>query len=203
MLMDLFYQNIPIKQKKRIHFHRFMESVHQQLNELSMQRSSMQQSAQGGGLNNNPLTHIASTWAANLKLLCFDEFFVNDIGDAMLLAGLFETLFSQGVILVFTSNCQPEQLYRNGLQRERFVPTIALINHYCQVISVDGDTDHRLTNIADQAYKNYYFTQQNGEKLLAERFQALRESTTPHLVEEKSNCIVVNNRELSYLAKTP
>lgn len=203
MLMDLFYQNIPIKQKKRIHFHRFMESVHQQLNELSMQRSSMQQSAQGERLNNNPLTHIASTWAANLKLLCFDEFFVNDIGDAMLLAGLFETLFSQGVILVFTSNCQPEQLYRNGLQRERFVPTIALINHYCQVISVDGDTDHRLTNIADQAYKNYYFTQQNGEKLLADRFQALRESATPHLVEEKSNCIVVNNRELSYLAKTP
>jgi cell division protein ZapE len=197
MLMDLFYQYTPIKKKKRIHFHRFMENVHQQLNELSMQ-----QSLQKTRLDKNPLTHIANTWATDLQLLCFDEFFVSDIGDAMLLAGLFETLFSQGVILVFTSNCQPEQLYRNGLQRERFVPTIALINHYCQVISIDGDTDHRLTNTVNQAYKNYYFTHLQGETLLANRFQGLRERTTPHIDEDKKNVIVVNNREINYLAKT-
>lgn len=197
MLMDLFYQHTPIKKKKRIHFHRFMENVHQQLNELSMQ-----QSLQKTRLDINPLTHIASIWAADLQLLCFDEFFVSDIGDAMLISGLFKTLFSQGVILVFTSNCQPEQLYRNGLQRERFVPTIALINRYCQVISVNGDRDHRLTNSVNQAYKNYYFTDQQGEALLAKRFQGLRESTTPHLDEDKVNTIVVNNREIYYLAKT-
>ena len=134
MLMDLFYQNIPLKHKRRIHFHRFMESVHQQLNELSLHQSST-----GASSDVNPLAHIAKTWATDIELLCFDEFFVSDIGDAMLLAGLFQELFSLGVTLVTTSNCQPEQLYRNGLQRERFLPTISLINTYCQVISVNGD----------------------------------------------------------------
>ena len=81
----------------------------------------------------------------NIELLCFDEFFVSDIGDAMLLSGLCRELFSLGITLVFTSNCKPEELYRNGLQRERFLPTIDLINQYCQILSVNGDTDHRLT----------------------------------------------------------
>ena len=105
MLMDLFYENIPLKQKKRIHFHRFMESIHQELKQLSLIQSAI----------DNPLAHIAKRWASEISLLCFDEFFVSDIGDAMLLSGLFEALFCSGVTLVTTSNCQPEQLYRNGL----------------------------------------------------------------------------------------
>tara|TARA_R110001583_G_scaffold2296_8_gene16948 strand:+ start:5009 stop:6256 length:1248 start_codon:yes stop_codon:yes gene_type:complete len=207
MLMDLFYQNIPIKHKKRIHFHRFMESVHQQLNELSLQQSSL-----GTSADINPLTRIAKSWATNIELLCFDEFFVSDIGDAMLLSGLFEALFSLGVTLVATSNCQPEALYRNGLQRERFLPTIALINHYCQVISVNGDTDHRLTNAVTQGYKNYYFTHLHGEQLLAKRFEELCNngpisvnpvSITPvSISNSKLRNIIINNREIYYLAKT-
>ena len=162
MLMDLFYDNLPIKKKKRIHFHRFMEDVHQELRQLSLSKPAV----------DNPLVHIANRWADNITLLCFDEFFVSDIGDAMLLSGLFEALFSSGITLVTTSNCKPEQLYRNGLQRDRFLPTIKLINQFCQVLSIDGDTDHRLTN-QKQQYKNYYFSQQNGENLLAERFEKL------------------------------
>ena len=192
MLMDLFYQNTPLKHKRRIHFHRFMESVHQQLNELSNQQSAL----------DNPLVHIAKTWAKDIELLCFDEFFVSDIGDAMLLSGLFETLFSLGVTLVTTSNCQPEQLYRNGLQRERFSPTIALINHYCQVISIDGDIDHRLTNADTHHYKNYYFSHQKGEQLLAARFQQLCEQDRGDFDDGTEKSITINSRNIICLAKT-
>ncbi len=197
MLMDLFYQNIDIKQKRRIHFHRFMESVHLQLNELSLKQSSIGHSA---GVN--PLTCIAQAWAVDVKLLCFDEFFVTDIGDAMLLAGLFKELFSLGVTLVSTSNCQPEQLYRNGLQRERFTPTIALINQYCQVISIDGETDHRLTNTMTCHYKNYYFSYENGEQQLAKRFQDYCLNQVANTNEYSSKNIIINHRKIYFLAKT-
>lgn len=201
MLMDLFYENIPLKQKKRIHFHRFMESVHQELQQLSLTQSSI----------DNPLVHIARGWASEISLLCFDEFFVSDIGDAMLLSGLFEALFSSGVTLVATSNCQPEQLYRNGLQRERFLSTINLINQFCQIVSIDGDTDHRLTN-HNHHYKNYYLSHQNGEQLLANRFVELtavnitsneHTSLKGHVLSKvTSKSITINHREISYLGKT-
>ncbi len=192
MLMDMFYQNIPIKHKKRIHFHRFMESVHQQLNNLAIQQSSS-----GQKVNVNPLAYIAKSWASDIELLCFDEFFVSDIGDAMLLSGLCRELFSLGITLVFTSNCKPEELYRNGLQRERFLPTIDLINQYCQILSVNGDTDHRLTDAVVVGYKNYYFSNADGEQLLAKRFKALCHGL-PTLLDKE---IIINNRKISYRAK--
>lgn len=201
MLMDLFYENIPLKQKKRIHFHRFMESVHQELNQLSKAKPA----------TDNPLVHIAQRWADDISLLCFDEFFVSDIGDAMLLSGLFEALFSSGVTLVTTSNCQPEQLYRNGLQRERFLPTTNLINQFCQVVSIDGEIDHRLSN-QKKHHKNYYFSQQNGEQLLADRFfhlssvGAIDSSDTmlavDNLNNDKLTTIAINHREISFLKKS-
>ena len=206
MLMDLFYENIPLKQKKRIHFHRFMESIHQELNQLSLTKSSI----------DNPLVHIANRWASEISLLCFDEFFVSDIGDAMLLSGLFEALFCSGVTLVSTSNCHPEQLYRNGLQRERFLPTINLINEFCQIISIDGDIDHRLTNYSPY-YKNYYFSYQNGEQLLADHFAQLSAAKAKSAIDvtlqkntskndySQSFCskkITINHREISYIDKT-
>lgn len=196
MLMDLFYENIPLKRKQRIHFHRFMESVHQDLKNLSLTKSAI----------DNPLVHIAKRWASEIDLLCFDEFFVSDIGDAMLLSGLFKAFFESGVTLVTTSNCQPEQLYRNGLQRERFIPTITLINQFCQVISIDGEVDHRLTS-SNQCYKNYYFSHQNGEKLLADRFVQLRNANTTSaddvtLKNNTSKTITINHRKISYLDKT-
>jgi len=183
MLMDLFYQHLAIKNKKRIHFHHFMESVHQQLAQLTGQ--------------SEPLSHIAAEWAQNIDLLCFDEFYVSDIGDAMLLSGLFSALFSQGVTLVATSNCRPEQLYRNGLQRERFLPTIALINQNCQIVSIDGDVDHRRAKfLKNSCYNNYYLLTNHGNSKLIERFQNLTE--TDELLPGE---IEVNYRQLSYLAK--
>ena len=193
MLMDMFYQNISIKHKKRIHFHRFMESVHQQLNELSIQQSSSSQK-----VNINPLAYIAKSWATNIELLCFDEFFVSDIGDAMLLSALCRELFALGITLVFTSNCKPEELYRNGLQRDRFLPTIDLINQYCQILSVNGDTDHRLTDAVAVGYNNYYFTNADGEQLLAKRFEVLGHDLSIML----NNDIMINNRKMNYRAKT-
>jgi len=197
MLMDLFYRNIPIKHKKRIHFHRFMESVHQQLNELSTNKPPFNRRSEI-----NPLSRIAKSWAMNIELLCFDEFFVSDIGDAMLLSGLFRELFSLGVTLVITSNCKPEELYRNGLQRERFLPTIALINQYCQILSVNGDIDHRLTDTDSQHYKNYYFTSSNGEELLTERFREICHDIHFSFNQRKVRNILINHREIAYLAKT-
>ncbi len=202
MLMDLFYENIPLKKKKRIHFHRFMESIHQELKQLSLTKSAI----------DNPLMHIAKRWAKDIRLLCFDEFFVSDIADAMLLSGLFKALFASGVTLVTTSNCQPEQLYRNGLQRERFLPTINLINQFCQIISIDGEIDHRLTN-SSQQHRNYYFSHLNGEALLANRFVQLNDSTslTPlknnsaindFLNSDNTKNLSINNREISYLGRT-
>ncbi|TMM44908.1 cell division protein ZapE [Colwellia ponticola] len=188
MLMDLFYQHVAINNKKRIHFHHFMESIHLQLAQLTGQ--------------SEPLNTIAKNWAQDIDLLCFDEFFVNDIGDAMLLSGLFSALFSQGVTLVATSNCKPEQLYRNGLQRERFLPTITLINQYCQIISIDGDIDHRRNNLANNAtgvseYNNYFLVAHQGNEKLTERFLQL--TNTRQLTAGE---IEINHRKLSYLAKS-
>ncbi len=183
MLMDLFFQNLDITCKERIHFHHFMEEVHQQLN-LCTGKS-------------DPLTIIAKIWAKKIRVLCFDEFFVSDIGDAMLLSGLFKALFQEGIILIATSNCQPEQLYRNGLQRDRFLPTIDLINQYCQILSVDGEVDHRLGHYnASAEYRDYTFPLKKNEKTLTKRFFDMTG------VKEDSGEITVNHRQIPYRAKT-
>ncbi len=163
MLMDIFFHQVAITQKQRLHFHHFMQQVHKRLAQLQGQK--------------NPLMVIATEWAKNIRLICFDEFFVSDIGDAMILGGLFKALFEQQVVLVATSNCQPEQLYRNGLQRARFLPTIDLLNNHCHVLSVAGDTDHRF-RFGEQA-KHYFIANQAA---LTQRFlsqeQAAKKQTS-------------------------
>ncbi|MDX3775590.1 cell division protein ZapE [Chromatiaceae bacterium AAb-1] len=129
MLMDTFYHHLATERKIRLHFHHFMARVHQELNALTGHK--------------NPLQLIAQHWADRYQVLCFDEFFVNDIGDAMLLGTLWQHLFALGVVLVTTSNAPPEELYHNGLQRQRFLPTIALLRQYCDVISLDSGQDYR------------------------------------------------------------
>ncbi|MDH1469190.1 cell division protein ZapE [Shewanella sp. GD03713] len=129
-LMDLFFDSLPQQGKLRLHFHRFMARVHQALKEHAGQR--------------DPLKLIAKNLAQECKVLCFDEFFVSDIGDAMILAGLFETLFAQGVVLVATSNIPIERLYENGLARHRFLPCIALLQVHTQMLHLNGEQDHRL-----------------------------------------------------------
>ena len=128
--MDLFYEELPIKQKKRLHFHRFMREVHRKLNDF-----------QG---ESNPLKKVAASFAGQARVICFDEFFVSDITDAMLLAGLLDEMFKLGVTLVATSNVEPDHLYENGLQRRKFLPAIELLNTHTLVHNMDGGLDYRL-----------------------------------------------------------
>lgn len=129
-LMDLFFDAVPFRRKMRMHFHRFMQRVHQELRTLTGEA--------------DPLEKVADRIRADAVVICFDEFFVSNITDAMILKGLFEALFARGVTLVATSNIVPERLYENGLQRERFLPAIALVQQYCRVINVDSGIDYRL-----------------------------------------------------------
>ncbi|WP_369934991.1 cell division protein ZapE [Xanthomonas tesorieronis] len=129
-LVDLFYDGLPIEQKYRTHFHRFMRGVHERLREHAGQ--------------SDPLAKIAQEWRSQLRVLVLDEFFVTDIGDAMLLARLLERLFAEGVTLVTTSNTAPQNLYLNGLQRESFLPAIALLQKYCVELYAEGTEDYRM-----------------------------------------------------------
>jgi cell division protein ZapE len=181
--MDLFFQHLTCEKKQRIHFHRFMQLVHQQLMQITKQA--------------DPLTIVAKHWAEKVDVLCFDEFFVTDIGDAMLLKGLFAELFAQGVILVTTSNCHPDQLFTNRLQRERFMPAIELLKQHCAVISVDGEQDHREEKFKQQnlhgkgEYRDYLFplTVQNQHK-----FQQIFQQKTKQLA--KAGEIEIHHRKL-------
>jgi len=129
-LMDLFHECLPFPDKLRSHFHRFMHGVHAELATLRGER--------------DPLEHVAARIAGRTRVLCFDELYVSDITDAMILGNLFNELFRRGVTLVATSNSPPQELYRGGLQRQRFLPAIALLETHTEVLHVDGATDYRL-----------------------------------------------------------
>jgi cell division protein ZapE len=132
-LMDLFFASLPFPERRRRHFHRFMYEVHDALKGLKAQRS--------------PLDHLAADIARDIRVLCLDELFVSDIADAMILGGLFEGLWRRGVTLVATSNVAPDELYKDGLQRQRFLPVIALLEKYLEVLPVAGATDYRLRQL--------------------------------------------------------
>lgn len=129
-LMDLFYDSLPFDDKRRVHFHRFMLSVHAELRELQGQQ--------------DPLEQVAARIAQQARILCLDEFIVTDITDAMILANLFKALFKHQVSLVTTSNVEPKWLYKDGLQRPLFLPAIDLLYAHTKVFNLDGGTDHRL-----------------------------------------------------------
>ena len=129
-LVNYFYKELPIENKLRLHFHRFMQLVHDELEQLD-------------GIS-DPLKTVANNLASKAHLLCLDEIHVNDITDAMLLGRLFEYLFEAGTVLITTSNIHPDDLYKQGLQRERFLPAINLLKHYTKVIEIEGDFDYRL-----------------------------------------------------------
>lgn len=143
-LMDLFFHSLPGERKLRLHFHRFMLRVHEEMNRL-----------QG---HQDPLELIADDFKAQTDVLCFDEFFVTDITDAMLLGTLMQALFARGITLVATSNIPPDDLYRNGLQRARFLPAIELIKRHCAVLNVDAGIDYRLRTLTQA---NIYLTPLN------------------------------------------
>lgn len=157
MLMDQFYQNLRIERKSRMHYHHFMKAVHAELAEHSGKT--------------NPLYHIALNWADAYQVLCLDEFMVEDIADAMLLGTLWRYLFELDVVLVTTSNTLPAHLYRNGLQRDRFLPAIDLLTRHCEIIELDHGVDYRRQVMTTQQYP--YFTRQLGaEAVCAQLFHA-------------------------------
>jgi cell division protein ZapE len=132
-LVDQFFAELPLAAKRREHFHRFMQDAHAGLRRHASKPS--------------PLKQVAGEIAGSIQLLCFDEFSVDDVADAMILAALLEELFRQGVTLVATSNLAPPELYRGGLQRARFLPAIARIERHCKVMELDAGIDYRLRRL--------------------------------------------------------
>jgi cell division protein ZapE len=154
LLMDLLFDCLPGKRKRRYHFHQFMHMLHQQLHRL-----------QGKA---NPLEKIVRRLACQFDVIFFDEFFVKDIGDAMLLAGLLRTLFRHGISLVATSNTQPGELYLNGIQREQFLPAIDLIERHTQLVHASAQQDYRLRELEDAGVFFTPITAQTTQHLRAE-----------------------------------
>ncbi len=176
-LMDLFYETLALQSKRRVHFHRIMKDVHERLGAL--------------GDIEDPLASVARDMAEEARVLCFDEFFVSDIGDAMILGRLLQGLFARGVTLVATSNTRPDDLYRDGLQRQRFIPAIEALNQNTLVVELTGDTDYRLKLL-----------QQAGTYLTPDDHQArtrlhefFRESASSHVQENHE--LEINGRKLN------
>jgi len=159
LLMDSFFATVPIRRKARVHFHAFMRDVHGSLAALKDET--------------DPLATLAAQLANRYRLLCFDEFHVTDIADAMILGRLLEGLFANGVVLVMTSNYAPDNLWPNGLLRERFFPAIALIKHGMDVVEVDAGVDYRLRTLEHvQAF--FVPAGAAADAAMAQAFEAMR-----------------------------
>lgn len=181
-LVDTFYDCLPFRRKLRVHFHRFMQRVHAELNSLEAEK--------------NPLEIVADRLAEEAVVICFDEFFVTDIGDAMILGGLMEALFARGVTLVATSNIVPEKLYENGLQRQRFLPAIALVEKYTQVVNVDAGVDYRLRTL--QQAELYHFPLDEGaDESLRDSFERLAPEVGKHWERLEVNSRYLTCRRLA------
>ncbi|WP_199098567.1 cell division protein ZapE [Dyella sp. ASV21] len=175
-LMDLFVSSLPHGTALRRHYHRFMGEVHEQLRAL--------------GERQDPLLEVAANLAARCRVLCLDEFLVNDIGDAMILGTLLQALFDRGVSLVTTSNTAPANLYRDGLQRARFLPAIALIETHCHVVQMISSQDWRLRALT-QAPVYHTPPGQEAERALARIFNSQAEGNV-----EEGGEIVLNDRPI-------
>ncbi len=170
-LMDCFYASIPVVRKTRLHFHEFMRGVHRSLDDLKGRP--------------DPLDAVAEQVARRYRLICFDEFHVSDIADAMILERLLRGLFARGVTFVMTSNYRPAQLYPGGLHRERVLPAIALLEAQCDLVNVDAGVDYRRLSLADvRAYHTPLGAAT--DRALRDAFAALAEAhdEDPHLMIE-------------------
>lgn len=179
-LMDIFYECLPMAEKHRTHFHRFMRDVHQRLDSYKGSK--------------NPLLKVADDLASQAQVICFDEFFVTDITDAMILGSLLEALMERNVVLVATSNIVPSKLYENGLQRQRFLPAIALLEERTVVVNVDGGTDYRLRSL-EQAELYHYPLDPEADVSLNSSFDALSPVTNECQVNGE---LEINGRQFHY-----
>lgn len=183
-LVDSFYECLPGNKKHRVHFHRFMLEIHEQLDQLPK--------------SPNPLEIIAAQLAESMNVLCLDEFHVHDIADAMLLAGLLKAMFEQGITLVATSNIAINDLYKNGLQRERFMYAIELLNKHTEEFDLGDGTDYRFNILGDSEHFyviNEKNTQEMGKDFLSYKFIELAPC------QPKNNrTIEINNRQIKYIS---
>ncbi len=171
-LMDAFFLCVPLARKRRVHFHHFMREIHRELDELKGAE--------------DPITEVAARTARRHRLICFDEFHVSDIADAMILGRFLEQVMERGVEFVMTSNYHPDQLYPGGLQRERFLPAIELIKSRLDVVSVDGGTDYRRLKM--EQVRVYHLE----EGPLAQIFEELKD------VQEEWHPLDVEGRTIPY-----
>ena len=176
LLMDIFYQSLPDKMAKRIHFHRFMQRIHDEKNLIKQQQ--------------NPLEIVASRYIEDAKVLCLDEFSVTDITDAMILHGLLKYLFECGIVLVTTSNIEIENLYKDGLQRSRFLPAIALLQRHTNAIFVDSGNDYRMEFLQNDEIFHTPLNNQSNSAMLA-CFEQLSAN-----VEIKNSVVEINGRDV-------
>ena len=177
-LMDIFYQCLPIESKQRAHFHQFMNAIHQSLKQA--------------GDTENPLQHIARELSIKVRILCLDEFVITDIADAMIMSGLLEALFEQGVVLVTTSNSPPQKLYHDGLQRARFLPAIALLDLHCEVVNLDSGQDYRLQGLQ----QTHLYTVPHSAQVLDEIKAYLSDRVIPF--QSQAPRLVINGRDLDF-----
>jgi cell division protein ZapE len=179
-LVDSFYSCLPFAQKHRTHFHSFMRDMHTRLQELPR--------------TPDPLRVIAADLASNMRLLCLDEFHVHDIGDAMIMVGLLEAIFDQGITLVMTSNIPIDDLYKNGLQRDRFMPAIALLKQYTEEIDLGHGTDYRFIRL-DSNGTYFIGTEVQGNNFLQAQLASIAPCTAKH-----NRQIIINHRPIDYIA---
>jgi len=182
-IMDCFFAAVPYKRKKRIHFHAFMHQIHAELRQYAGKA--------------DPLVLVAERIAKETRLLCFDEFHVSDIADAMILGRLLEILFEKGVVFVMTSNYPPDNLYPNGLQRQNFLPTIALIKSKMDVMPLDGGQDYRLRKLEVMPVFHVPHDEET-ERAMAEYFTVA--ATLPSVSGEN---IEINNRKITTIRLAP
>lgn len=147
MVMDLFFDSAPVARKRRVHFHAFMAEIHGLLDAWRKGDVAQRKATFGQAKGDDPIPPVAAHVASGARLLCFDEFHVVDIADAMILGRLFEALWAQGVVIVATSNRAPDTLYENGLNRQLFLPFIADLKQRMEVVSVAGPKDFRLDRL--------------------------------------------------------
>ena len=181
-LMDIFYDALPFEQKLRLHFHRFMRRVHTELKLFKGEK--------------DPLDKVADKLASEARVLCFDEFFVTDITDAMILANLLEGLFARGVTLVATSNIVPDDLYKEGLQRSRFLPAIDLLNAHTEVVNVDGGIDYRLRTL-ERVELYHHPLDDNAKGAMEDNFMRL---VADENEIERGTALSIENRDIDTIA---
>ena len=172
MLMDLFYEAAPPRSKRRTHFHVFMADVHERIHEW---RQRLKRGEVGG---DDPIAPVAAALAEEAKLLCFDEFAITDIADAMILGRLFKALFEYGVVVVSTTNVPPDDQYRGGLNRALFLPFIELLKEHMEVLHLEARTDYRLEKIGESPV--YYVpADENAGRAMDDMFSRLTGGVAP------------------------